>query len=425
MNNNPLNNSHESDSDAFEQMFHRSLQQHGFIFPENEEDIEALRQRALASNTPVPNDLPSAATILAQGRIDSIKGWHFAPQPEDELTSTWQNLLVKLKSAGLSEKFVMQRLVPRWAANVLNHFDSKHEHYQVAIEQLLVRLTRIFNVQVEDILGSKPLPIPVYQSTNTRYKKPANTEITGIAAYTLYAKALAEILLKASSYLPAKAIPTDYREFQSQVIAMSGSLTFENTLRYVWSLGIPVLPLNDSANFHGACFRINSRNVIILKQNTMSAIRWLFDLLHEVKHASDYLEETSRDVVETSALFSADMSLSAEEESANKFASDVVLNGKGDQLALRVVNAAGKAGNLLKSKVIEVARQENVDAGALANHLAYLLMTQQRFNWWGVATNLQSTEQNPKLIAKAVLYNYVNLSSLSSDELDLLTNAIE
>ncbi|WP_019991046.1 hypothetical protein [Rudanella lutea] len=424
MNNNPLNDSHESDSDAFEQMFHRSLQQHGFIFPETEEGIEALRQRALTSNTPVPDDLPNAATILAQGRINSIRSWDFAPQPEHDLTIKWQTLLTKLKQAGFTEKFVKQRLVPQWAGNVLSDFDSKHESYQTAIKQLLDRLTRIFAIPIEDIVSSQPLPVPAYQSINTRYKKPVNTDLANIAAYTLYAKSLAAIVLKASAYLPVQPIPTDYREFRLQVISLYESLTFENTLRYVWSLGIPVLPLSDSVNFHGACFRFNNRNVIVLKQNTMSAIRWLFDLLHEVKHASDYLEETTREVVESSALFSPEMNLSDEEKAANQFANDVVLDGRGGELAIKVVNAAGGREQVLKAKVIEIARQEDVDPGALANYLAYLLKVQQGRNWWSTAVSLQSTNTNPRIIAKNVLNEYIRLNALTVQEKDMLESAL-
>ena len=424
MNNNPLNKSHESDSDAFEQMFHRSLQRHGLIFPETEEDIEALRQRALESQTPVPNDLPSAATILAQGPIKSIKGWHFATQPEDKLAISWQTLLAKLKQAGFTEKFVKQRLVPQWAANVLNDFDLRHELYQPAIEQILDKLAKIFAIPVEDIVSSQLLPVPVYQSTNTRFKKPVNTDVASIAAYTLYAKALAKIVLKASSHLPAQPIPTDYREFRSQAIAMFGSLTFENTLRYVWSLGIPVLPLNDSVNFHGACFRINARNVIVLKQNTMSAIRWLFDLLHEVKHASDYLEETSREVVESSALFSPEMNLSDEEKAANQFANDVVLNGRGGELSQKVVRAAGGREQVLKAKLVEIAIQENADPGALANYLAYLLKVQQGRSWWSTAMSLQPTDTDPRLTAKTILNEYIRFDALSLEEDEMLKNAL-
>ena len=67
------------------------------------------------------------------------------------------------------------------------------------------------------------------------------------------------------------------------VLSTYGAITFEHTLRYVWSLGIPVLPLRDPGAFHGACWRIDGRNIIVLKQRTLSLARWLADLLHEVR----------------------------------------------------------------------------------------------------------------------------------------------
>ncbi|QMW05418.1 hypothetical protein [Spirosoma foliorum] len=424
MNNNPLKNSHEPDSDAFEQMFHQSLQQHGFIFPENAEDIEALRQQVLTSNIPVPDDLPSSASILNQGRIETIKGWNFVSQPEDEAAISWQRLLAMLKQVGFSEVFVKRRLLPTWATDIINRFDSNDESYQLAIKQTLAKVAKIFSISAEDIVELQSLPLPAYQHYNTRYKKPINTEVTDIAAYTLYAKTLAEILLKASANLPVKSIPTDYHEFRSQVEVTFGPLTFENTLRYVWSLGIPVLPLTDTVNFHGACFRISGRNVIVLKQNTTSIIRWLFDLLHEVKHASDYLDETVREVVETSALFSSEMNLSDEEKAANQFANDVVLDGRGGELAFKVVKAAGGREQALKAKVIEIASQENVPPGALANYLAYLLKLQQNRNWWSTAVSLQPTNPDPRLTAKTILNEYIRFDILSIEEKEILENAL-
>lgn len=420
MNHKPLNESHESDSDAFEQMFHRSLQQHGLIFPDSEEEIEALRQRVVASPTPVPDDLPSAGEIMKRGWSNRFKGWRFAPEVEAFPTLTWESLLQKLKRAGFSDQLINKRILPEGTSAVFT--SSKPRLFgNLALTDVLQRVAKMFELPVEEIVRLEVLPVgPV---TDTAYKKPSNSDASTLEAYTRYAKALAVILAKASQHLPSKPIPEDYREFRRAVVSIHQAFNLEATLRYVWSLGIPVLPLNDQANFHGACLLIGNRSVIVLKQNTPSQIRWLFDLLHEVKHASDQQKQVTWDVVESNALFSNTMKLTPEEKAANQFASDVVLNGKGNELAFQVVTEAGSELTRFKRKVVEVAQRENVEAGALANHLAYLLTIQQGINWWGAATNLQTQDTDPYAIALRVLEENFRRDALDEDEADWLTNA--
>ena len=53
-----------------------------------------------------------------------------------------------------------------------------------------------------------------------------------------------------------------------------------------------MLPLDDPGAFHGACFREDWRNVIVLKQKTSASSRWAFDCLHECWHASQEPESS-------------------------------------------------------------------------------------------------------------------------------------
>ncbi len=102
--------------------------------------------------------------------------------------------------------------------------------------------------------------------------------------------------------------------------------SFENVLKYYWSLGIPVLPLRDPGAFHGACIRDNGRNVIVLKQQTAAVAKWLDDLLHEGYHAGQKPEEKNRETIEYSQT-SKERRESEEEREAGKFPGDVVLDG--------------------------------------------------------------------------------------------------
>ena len=43
--------------------------------------------------------------------------------------------------------------------------------------------------------------------------------------------------------------------------------------------------------FHGACWRYEGRNAVVLKQTPKHEARWAFDLLHELFHAGQRPEE--------------------------------------------------------------------------------------------------------------------------------------
>jgi Zn-dependent peptidase ImmA (M78 family) len=96
-----------------------------------------------------------------------------------------------------------------------------------------------------------------------------------------------------------REIPMSSAEFRESVLSEYGTMTFESALNHVWDVGVPVLPLNDPAVFHGACWRVEGRNIIVLKQRTLSASRWLFDLLHEVWHVAQNPKERELSVLES------------------------------------------------------------------------------------------------------------------------------
>ena len=50
------------------------------------------------------------------------------------------------------------------------------------------------------------------------------------------------------------------------ILTSYGKLNFQTALTYVWNLGIAVFPLRDSGAFHGACWRVDGRNVIVLNK---------------------------------------------------------------------------------------------------------------------------------------------------------------
>ncbi len=168
--------------------------------------------------------------------------------------------------------------------------------------------------------------------------------------------------------------------------------------------------------------------MIVLKQQTMSMARWLHDLLHELFHTAQEPEMKGRTIVEA-AETSAERRDSDEEWDATQFAADIVLNGRAEELAKTCVSAtkthAGASGSVerLKSIVPAVASSKGVPADALANYLAFRLSL-QNINWWGVAQNLQPTNENPWGIARDVLLERAKLGRVTGMERDLLVRAL-
>ncbi|MDG2565874.1 ImmA/IrrE family metallo-endopeptidase, partial [Vibrio parahaemolyticus] len=184
------------------------------------------------------------------------------------------------------------------------------------------------------------------------------------SAYTQYAYTIANIVAKYCS-LEKKDIPQDANVVRGDILDKYGELTFESVLSYATDLGVPVIPLNDSGAFHGATWRINGRNVVVLKQKSRHTSKWMFDLLHELYHASQSPELDEFIIVELSET-SEERRNDQEEIDANNFAASVLLGEKaGSYIEQCFKNANGNIA-WLKNSVIKVAEENDLDCGVLA-----------------------------------------------------------
>jgi transcriptional regulator with XRE-family HTH domain len=337
-----------------------------------------------------------------------------------------KTLLRRLKEVGLEKDFVTSRLVPpdiasRAAGTPESYGDSLAFHAANAASQ-------IFGWTPTTLFGSETLPFAANVAGAARFKLRAKADEKKLSAYTIYAYYLAELVLKVTAHIPAKPLPTNADEVRASILASHGRVDFSAALAYVWDRGVPVLPLRDSGAFFGAMWRVEGRNIIVLKQPTAYPARWLDDLLHEFRHAGEEPEEPTRTVLEAPET-SEERRTSEEEIEATVFASDVVLDGRADEIAKKCIEATKAAGGgsgrleLLKSVVPRVAQAEGVPADSLANYLAYRLST-QKMSWWGAATNLQQVGANPWEIARDALITKLNASPLSSFDRSLLTQAL-
>lgn len=316
-------------------------------------------------------------------------------------------LLSKLSDAGLDKAFIEKRISPR----DLMPFD-----YGLWVEKTVERLNSIFGWTRELLLGNSPLVLGRDGSMLARFKMPVGANEVYTSAYTQYAYSIANIIAS-NCTLEKKLIPENFRTVREQILESYGHITFESVLSYVTSLGIPVISLNDSGAFHGATWRIKGRNIIVLKQKSRYTSKWMFDLLHELYHASQSPELDEFSVVELSE--TCDERRNDQEEiEANIFAGRVLLGESADEYIEECFqNAAGKIA-WLKNSVKQVAQTHQLDCGVLAYQVANKLESisksnGKKVNWWGAANNLQASTCEPNALCFETLTSHTNLENLN------------
>ena len=156
----------------------------------------------------------------------------------------------------------------------------------------------------------------------------------------------------------------------------------------------------------------------MLKQQNRTLSRWVFDILHEVRHAGEEPAEAEYGVVDDDPDADEDA-----EVAANQFAGDVLLDGRAEALAQECVEAAKGRVEYLKSAVPRVGARNGVQTADLANYLAYRLSL-QNINWWGAATNLQSGDEDPWAVAHDQFFRRADLRALNELDRGLLSQAL-
>ena len=331
-------------------------------------------------------------------------------------------LLDKFRQIGLKPEFFYSRLLPSpLAAQVQEGVEGAEENQCAA--RVGDILTRIFGWTPSEIFGSGELPRPSNAAAQARFKMPAGRAPAPTNLYTAYANYLATILVEGCRGLPQLPTPTVAEEMRRAIEATYGRTTFLTALHFAWDLGVPVLPLKDPGAFHGACWRYEGRNVIVLKQTTKSEARWLFDLLHELYHAGQSPGSAFRARVEATET-SIERKNSAEEIAASEFAGDVILDGRARILANMCVEAASNSIERLKRAVPVVASREGASVAALANYLAFRLSC-QGINWWGTAVNLQGDDPDPWDTARTVFFERFPFAIQADLDNQLLQRALQ
>jgi transcriptional regulator with XRE-family HTH domain/Zn-dependent peptidase ImmA (M78 family) len=314
--------------------------------------------------------------------------------------SSFGGLVSKLRQVGLERDFLLNRLLPSAdAARASGEVGGDYDDYGLSARAGAI-LERVFGWTHDNIFGAQALVAPRFAAAEARFKMPASRSQASTSLYAAYANYLAVVALKGARSLPKGEIPTDAAAMRRCIQTKYNAVDLWSALHTAWDLGVVVLPLRDRGTFHGACWRYEGRNVIVLKQTSRHEARWLHDLLHELFHAGQSPEAKTLEVIEADET-SAERRSSDEEIAASQFAGEVVLAGKAETLAQACVEAASGSVERLKSVVPAVAASHAVSVGALANYLAFRL-SWQGVNWWGAAANLQVNDGDPWTLARDV-----------------------
>jgi len=330
-----------------------------------------------------------------------------------ERTATSDDLLKQLSGLGLDRSFVRRRLAPA----ALRERRSGESDLAPIID-LASRVGRVYGMDASAVLTGHQIEPDNRVLSAANFKIPKGSTTERIAAYTVYAHYVALLAVQGSEGLPRHELPSTWSAFRDAWHRSEPAFTFGSLVRFVWNLGIPVVPLADPGTFHAAVWRAHGREVVVLKQGARQSSRWAFDLLHELGHIIEGLDGAEGGVVDAD-----DMSDDPSERAANTFAGDVLLDGRAEDLVQRCVEEAKGSVERLKGIVPKVASSEHVDVSALANYMAFRLSL-QGINWWGTATNLQSSDGDPWATCRDELVERCDLSALNPLDRELLSQAL-
>jgi len=346
----------------------------------------------------------------------SLRDLAVAPSKSVSISALYR----RLEGVGVTQHLI-QRLLPE-GLPVRDHDAGDDAR---AAQIIAATVSRVFHWSASRILGDEPLRFDPSLAAVTHFKTYGRANELRATAYTFYAHYLALLLLESTTHLAARPLPSDPSDFRAAVLDAYGSLDFASLLRFTWDHGIPVLPLRDPGAFHGACWRINGRNIIVLKQTTNAQSRWVHDLLHEIKHVMDHLNDLDTTIIEGEEIppGPSPTSASPKEREASRFATDVLLQGRAEELTKRAVAAAEGSMERLKGAVQHVAEIEQVPVDGLANYVAARL-SRQKQDWWGAASNLQVTDPSPWVVARRELLARIEPDSLSEQERAQLIRAV-
>lgn len=340
----------------------------------------------------------------------------------DNIEKSFPALIKRMENIGIDRNLLIKKIIPSKIIKALQKYKSSTP--ELLLDEAATYIGHVYGWTLNDIWEKQDLSVNTNAVAFAFFKKPHKTNINQIRAYTHYAYYLANTILKISKINKEREYPKDLEEFKNCFLYEYNAITFENLLKYTWSFGICVLPLNDSGVFHGASWNINGKHIIIIKQNTKYHSRWIFDLLHEVYHVFADLDADNSFLIEDEELNPFSITGDQKELEANTFANHFIFETNADILAQKCIDRANWKIENLKQAVQDISNSEQVDKSFLANYLAFRL-NHQGHNWWGTAAKFQSSSPDPFKIAVKILRENIKMESLNAIDFNLLNSAIQ
>lgn len=274
------------------------------------------------------------------------------------------------------------------------------------------RAARVLNCLPEEVVaGSIHIDDNVHAAA---YKTRAGANTVRLTVLATYAKFLAQVVRSATPDLPVDA-PTSPTAIPSNRTVGKG--LFKQLLSSVWSMGIPVLPLDEGGGFQAAVWSNDDRPIIVLNGSVRTEAHWSSLLLHEVGH----IGRGDHNVIEGAL---SDLEIDDAEREVNEWASDVLLGGRSNELFDASMAAADGQIQLMQRAVRRVAIANSVDIGVLALNVAFRL-SERGENWWGAAQNMVEPGDDPWQTTRAMLIDRVEWSSMLAVDADLLARSID
>lgn len=330
-------------------------------------------------------------------------------------------LIKRLSYAGIDSNLLTRKIIPTKLQVALTSHKSNEP--SLLLDEAASYLSTIYGWSPYEVWNSPNLVVKSEPAAMAFFKKPTNANENQVKAYSHYAYYLAKVVLRAFPTKGKNNYPESIEEFKENYFKKNQNIDLGTLLDFVWDLGVCVLPLNDAGVFHGASWNIDGRHVVVLKQNTQSHARWIFDLLHELYHVFTHLHKDNTSVVEVEELNPFSNNESIEELEANSFANQVIFGYRAEELAEQCVTAAHWDIKKLSKAVVQVARKEKVREDFLSNYLAFRLSFQGE-NWWSSAIKMQITEPNPFTITTEFLKKKIQIQKLNPMDFNLLTAAL-
>lgn len=282
----------------------------------------------------------------------------------------------------------------------------------------LSRLAHAFHTSPESILAGEANLVDQTAGA-LAYKRPDHLREDTTKVLAAYVKMLGSIV-EPLIELDVQALPATPHDFRRRVTEHYGELTLRSVVSTLWDHGVPTLPLSEPGGFHAGLWQQGDRPIVALNSATPAVTRWLFDLLHEVGHLVDPTRSAAQQRFEE--IDAVGSGIDTSEVRANTFATDVIFDGKSDELVSEVLELAQGRPELRQRAVRRVSINRNVDQGHLAFSVAFTLGTKGE-NWWGAAQNMQSLEIDPWRVVRDILLERTDFRSAGVTDREVLALA--